>query len=534
MADSASGSGMAADLDIPAERRKAHAETAARLKAAAANVARDLPLGADVDDFRRVLTAAPPTARSAAAAPAPVEGSARALAAAIRARKITSLEAARDVRKRLDAAHTATNCLIAHDDDVDARAEAADRAIAAGRDLGPFAGVPLAHKDMFDRTGRIASWGARIRADKPSTEDATILARLAVAGTVQVAALHLTEFAFGPTGHNYVLGHARNPWDATRVTGGSSSGTACAVALGAITAGIGSDTGGSLRLPAAACGIASIKPTWGRVSRAGAMPLAASLDTLGFIARHMEDLAALLGIAAGPDPRDPAASAVPVPDYLAEMQAPVRGVRLGIDERLNANAAPEVVQRLGEVVAVLVEAGLEKRGVTWADWQRLESLVQLVQAPDASAAHAHHLRTRAGDYGPQVRARLELGHFIGAVDHMTALRARGRVLADVLSTTFADIDVAVLPVFADPVPTIAETDIAGSPNVGQVMGRIVSFTRPINYLGLPTLTLPMPRSGNQRPNGIQLIARPYCEGLLFAIGRAYQQRVAPEIARPLA
>ena len=161
---------------------------------------------------------------------------------------------------------------------------------------GPLAGVPLAHKDMFDREGKIASWGAKIRADKPAAADATAIARFKASGALQIAALHLAEFAYGPTGHNYVLGHARNPWDPTRITGGSSAGTAAAVAYGAIPAGLGSDTGGSLRLPAACCGITSIKPTWGRISRAGAMPLAPALDTVGVIARHVEDLALTLGL----------------------------------------------------------------------------------------------------------------------------------------------------------------------------------------------------------------------------------------------
>src|SRR5262249_25275640 len=157
-----------------------------------------------------------------------------------------------------------------------------------------------------------------------------------------IAALHLTEFAYGPTGHNYVLGHARNPWDPARITGGSSAGTAAAVAYGAIPLGLGSDTGGSLRLPAACCGVASIKPAWGRVSRAGAMPLAPALDTIGVIARHVEDLALGLGLLAGPDRRDHAAASVPVPDYVAHLDDPVAGLRVGLDETVVAQADPEV------------------------------------------------------------------------------------------------------------------------------------------------------------------------------------------------
>lgn len=457
--------------------------------------------------------------------------SARAQAKAIAGKKISSAELTSEVARRLRRAHEISNAVVAMEaEEALAAAKAADAAVAKGRELGPLHGVPLAHKDMFDRVGKIASWGARIHAAAPATQDATVISRFKQAGALQVAALHLTEFAFGPTGHNYVLGHARNPWDTTRITGGSSSGTACSVALGAIPAGLGSDTAGSLRLPAAACGVASIKPTWGRVSRAGAMPLALCLDTLGVIARHVEDLALMLGVLAGPDARDPAASQVPVPDYLAQMRRPVKGLKLGIDKALIGEADPAMVKMVERVIGVLTKsAGLEKTKCSFTDWGTIDHLTQLIQLPDAASAHAGYLMSRPNDYGPQVRARLEVGHYVMAVDHMTALRARGTYLQRVLASTFADIDVAILPINADPLPTIAELDVAGDPRVQQVMSRVVKYTRPINYLGLPTLTLPIPRQGGL-PHGVQIIGKPYTEGLLFAIGAAYQREVPPEIA----
>jgi aspartyl-tRNA(Asn)/glutamyl-tRNA(Gln) amidotransferase subunit A len=390
----------------------------------------------------------------------------------------------------------------------------------------------MAHKDMFDRAGRIASWGANLRADSPAERDATVIAAFKAAGALQIAALHLTEFAYGPTGHNYVLGHARNPWDPARITGGSSAGTAAAVAYGAIPMGFGSDTGGSLRLPAACCGVTSIKPTWGRVSRAGAMPLAPALDTIGLIARHVEDLAVGLGLLAGPDPRDPAAAQVAVPDYVAGLGEPVAGLRVGLDGRVASQAHPDVQRMVDRVLAVLERLGLKRSTCAFPDWQTLDHLVQLVQLSDAAAAHAAFLRKRPQDYGPQVRARLEVGHFIPAVDHLTALRARGTYVQRTLDETFKDIDVAILPVLADPLPAISELDVGGGPSVQAAMARVVKFTRPINYLGLPTLTLPVPRDGGL-PNGIQLVGRPFAEAQLLAIGQAYQREVPPELARRL-
>ena len=442
------------------------------------------------------------------------------------------MEATQAAIKRLEACHELTHCTIAVEaDEALAGAKAADADIAKGNAKGPLAGVPLAHKDMFDRAGKTASWGAKLRG-KPATADATAIARYKASGALQIAALHLAEFAYGPTGHNYVLGHARNPWDTTRITGGSSAGTAAAVAYGAIPAGLGSDTGGSLRLPAACCGVTSIKPTWGRVSRAGAMPLSPALDTVGVIARHVEDLALMLGILAGPDPRDPAASGMPVPDYVARLGDPVKGLRLGVDEAVVGGAHPQVQGMVEQVAGILGKLGLQRTSCRFPDWQTLDHLVQLVQFPDASAAHTNFLRTRAGEYGPQVRARVETGHFISAVDHLTAVRARGMFLERTLKETFRDADIAILPILADPLPTIAELDVSGGPQVQAATGRVVKFTRPINYLGLPTLTLPIPRGGGL-PNGIQLIARPYAEAHLFAIGQAYQREVPPEIARPL-
>ena len=240
----------------------------------------------------------------------------------------------------------------------------------------------------------------------------------------------------------------------------------------------------------------------------------------------------MLGLLAGPDARDPSASTLPVPDYVARLDDPVAGVRVGIDEKVDRRGAPGRAAHGPGGARRACQAGARAAPCAFPDWQTLDHLVQLVQLPDASAAHAAYLRTRPDDYGPQVRARVEVGHFVSAVDHLTALRARGTYLQRTLDHTFKDIDIAILPILADPLPTIAELDVGGGPKVQAAMGRVVKYTRPINYLGLPTLTLPVPR-GSGLPNGIQLVGRPFAEAQLFAIGHAYQREVPPEIARPL-
>lgn len=459
--------------------------------------------------------------------------SARALAKAIRKQKISSVEATKEAIARLQACHEVTNCLVSLEEDAALKAaKAIDAEIDKGKHKQPLDGVPLAHKDMFARKGKIATWGARIHAEEPAKHDAAVLARLKDAGALQIATLHLTEFAFGPTGHNYVAGHARNPWDPTRITGGSSAGTAAAVAYGAIPAGLGSDTGGSLRLPAACCGITSIKPTWGRVSRAGAMPLSPALDTIGVLARHVEDLALLMRVLAGHDKHDAGTGDVKVPDYVDHLDDSLKGLKVGIDETVNGQASPVVQGMLETVARILVGLGLKKVRSDFPDWQTLDYMTQLTQQPDAAAAHDHYLRTRPDDYGPQVRARLEIGHFIPAVAHLTALRARGTLLQQTLDQTFKDADVMLLPVLGDVLPTIAELDVGGGPDAAPKLGGVVKYTRPINYLGLPALTLPVPR-GSGLPNGFQLVGKPYSEALLFAIGQAYQQEVPPEVAMPV-
>ena len=194
------------------------------------------------------------------------------------------------------------------------------------------------------------------------------------------------------------------------------------------------------------------------------MPLAPALDTVGVHrAARGGPGAGLWACSPAPDPRDPAAATLPVPDYLARLDDPVRGLKVGVDEAVIGEAHPEVQRMVQDVLAVLEKVGLASASCRFPDWQTLDHLVQLVQLPDASAAHAAYLRTRPDDYGPQVRSRVEVGHFIGAVDHLTALRARGTYLQRTLDTTFKEIDIAILPILADPLPTIAELDVGGQP-----------------------------------------------------------------------
>jgi len=453
------------------------------------------------------------------------------LAAKIKAREISSVEATETLLVRLKAVNQRSNAVVAfEDDEALAAARKADAAIEKGQATGPLAGVPLAHKDMFDRTGKTASWGGNIHADAPAGQDATVIARLRAAGSHEMAALHLTEFAYGPIGHNYVLGHARNPWDTGHVSGGSSSGTAMSVATGAVPMGLGSDTAGSLRLPASACGVMSLKPTWGRVSRAGAMPLAATLDAVGPIARDARDLALMLRIIAGHDARDAGTSLRPVPDYPTLAGRSIEGVKIGIDEALIAKADASVQDRLQQALHILEQAGATKVAIKTDNWDTLDHLAQLVQLSEAAAAHSPFLRNRADDYGPQVEARVEYGHFVPAHDYLVAMRARGQMLQKILDEVYAKADVVMLPNFAGPIPTIEETDVAGGQHLMTVLSKIMMYSRPLNYLMLPAVTLPYPEFSGMLPNGFQLMGRPFGEGRLLSLARAYQEARPVELA----
>jgi aspartyl-tRNA(Asn)/glutamyl-tRNA(Gln) amidotransferase subunit A len=453
------------------------------------------------------------------------------IAAAIRSRKMSSVEATMAALDRLERAHEKCNAVVSFErEEALAAAEAADTCLSRGEPTGPLHGVPLAHKDMFDRAGKIASWGGNIRAAEPATQDATVLARLKTGGALQIAALHLTEFAYGPIGHNYVLGHARNPWNQAHVSGGSSSGTAMSIATGAIPAGLGSDTAGSLRLPASACGITSLKPTSTLVSPAGAMPLSPSLDAVGPMARDVRDLAVMLGLIAGHDPRYGGSTRRTVPGYAALAERPVKGVRIGIDEALVANSDASVQQRLADAAAALEAEGATRVAIEIDNWRTLDHLAQIVQITEAASGHAPFLRHRLDDYGPQVRTRVEYGHFVSGVDYVTAARARGQMLQRMLDQVYARCDVVMLPNFAGPIPTIAELDVGGGPQLMAALAKVMMFSRPLNYLGLPALTLPYPHVDGEIPNGFQLMGRPFSEGRLLSIGRAYQEQVPVRLA----
>jgi len=402
-------------------------------------------------------------------------------------------------------------------------AEAADASLARGARRGVLHGVPLAHKDMYYEVGKVVTCGSRIRSEFVATTTATALQRLKDAGTIRLGSLQMAEFAYGPTGHNSHYGPVHNPFALDRITGGSSSGSGSAVAARLTFAALGSDTGGSVRMPAHFCGVTGLKTTVGRISRAGAMPLSQSLDTVGPLARTAEDCAVLLGLMAGADPADPTAISGPVPDYAAATRGGIGGLAIGVPTAFYVDDLDaEVAGILEATIAVFRREGATIVSVDLPDQRQLSAAAQLVLAVEAAAFHKRWMIERAQDYGPQVLMRLQNGLAIPGVTYLEAVRWRAQALAAHVAAV-ANVDAVIAPVSPVPAPTIAESDVGNSPDAEAVIQRLTRFTRPINYLGLPALSIPCGFTRAGLPVGMQLVGRSFDEATLLRLGAAFQR-----------
>jgi aspartyl-tRNA(Asn)/glutamyl-tRNA(Gln) amidotransferase subunit A len=371
----------------------------------------------------------------------------------------------------------------------------------ARRARGPLAGMPLAHKDMFYRAGEISTAGSAARRSWRAPRTAAALERLDAAGALDLGTLNMSEFAYGITGHNAAFGDCRNPWNRDYIPGGSSSGSAAAVAAGLCDGALGSDTGGSIRIPSAVCGVTGLKTTLGAVDRAGTLPLAHSLDTLGPIARSAKECALLFEVLTG--------------------TAPWRGrVRVGVARRwIEDHCHAEVATAVLEAADVL--AALE---VAMPEVETLSAHCMLVMQVEAAAVHARALREARADYEPVTRARLEPGLATPAPAYHHALRMRGAALGRFCAATLKDADALLMPVMRIRTPTLAETGRGGGAAGAQVLAELSRLLHWVNYLGVPSLALPCGFDSRGLPIGLQLVARPHAEPLLLAAGAAYQEK----------
>ena len=398
-----------------------------------------------------------------------------------------------------------------------AAAAETDRKRLAGESLGPLAGVPFAVKNLFDIAGTVTLAGSKInRANPPATEDATAVARLKAAGAILVGALNMDEYAYGFVTVNEHYGATPNPHDPTRISGGSSGGSAAAVAAGLVPLTLGSDTNGSIRVPAALCGVYGLKPTYGRLSRAGAFLFSSSLDHIGPFGRSVEDIAQAFQVLQGADHRDPICS--DRPGIAPVLSGEIGGMRIAIAAgHFAQTTTPTVAQALEKVADALGAT----RNVILPESARARSAAYLITASEGSQLHLARLQTQLQDFDSATRDRFLAGAFIPSSWYIQAQRFR-RWYRDQVRDLFQTVDVILAPTTPCPAPLIEQTTMELDGQTMLVRPHLGFYTQPLSFIGLPVLSVPVCFPG-ELPVGVQLIARPYDEQSLFTAATALEQ-----------
>ena len=424
-----------------------------------------------------------------------------------------------------------------------AAAKAAENEIAAGHWRGPFHGIPVALKDLCYTKEILTTGGSKIFGQFVPEFDCTVWARLAQAGAILLGKLNLHEFAGGATSTNPHFGACHNPYNLERVPGGSSGGSAAAIVARSAAATIGSDTGGSIRIPAAFCGCVGMKQTWSRVSRYGVMPLADSLDHAGPITRSVRDAALMLQVIAGHDPNDPTSSREAVPDFSSAIGHSLKGTSIGVIKQLSEGVSGEVRATFETAVAKLRELGAAVQEVSIPSIDQAPAIATTIMFAEAAEFHENWIRTRPQDYGLDVRRTLEAGMLTPAMYYVRAQRARAVVLAETLGALESHLAL-VAPTAAIPAPRIdtfqpesallrraaalaEEPDRSASREHVNMVTAVLRFTAPFNITGQPALALPIGLSSEGLPLSMQIIGRPFDEVGVFQVAAAYEEARGP-------
>ncbi|MSQ28329.1 MAG: amidase [Dehalococcoidia bacterium] len=413
-----------------------------------------------------------------------------------------------------------------------AAARAAEGEIQAGRYRGPLHGVPYAIKDLvYTREGATTA-GSKVLADFRPGFDAAVIERLNQAGAIALGKTALHEFAYGPTGVNPHYGTPRNPWGADRIPGGSSSGSAVAVSAALIPWAIGSDTGGSIRIPAALCGVVGLKPTYGRVSRFGVLGLSWSMDHVGPLARTVEDAALALSAMAGYDARDPASADQPVPDFVRGIGDVVRGLRVGVvRDYFFRNLDPEVAAAVEAAATVLAKAGATVSEVAFPLAAHSSVINQPVMLSEAATYHQGLLRKHWDMYSPMVRGRLTPGFAVTATMYLNGQRARALLTRQALDL-LSQVDVLLTPTEPVGAPRIGDDTLNIEGRTEGVVNAMTRLTRPFNLTGLPAVSLPCGFTSEGLPIGLQLAGRPWDEATVLRAAHAFEQATDWHTRRP--
>jgi aspartyl-tRNA(Asn)/glutamyl-tRNA(Gln) amidotransferase subunit A len=467
---------------------------------------------------------APPAERPPASAPSagtlpgqPI----RELARRIRAGEVSIIDLVEAAITRAQQTQPVHRAFIEiHAEQARARARFLQNELASGRDRGLLHGIPLAHKDCFEQPGRAPTVGSRATVLPAPLRAATVLERLDAAGAVDIGVLNLNEMVAGPTGHNPHFGDCANAIEPARISGGSSSGSAVAVALGAVCASLGSDTGGSIRIPGAVNGLVALKPTYGSVSRAGCVPRALTLDCIGPLARSVDDCQIVFDQVAGPDPRDPSSLVQP---------APVE--RPGLDRTSEAavhriavldgwgRLEPDVDSAFEHFLGSAEQRFGVLQKISGVDMSTLYAMGDIVSKVEAATLHGRWMQSTPERYSKAVYSRTEPGFHLAGVRYLEAIGLRARLMAEFVERAFAASDVLLFPAIPVPVPLRSEADMEAGSKVFEVVAQLTRLTRPFSYLGLPVLVIPVGRDRNGMPVSAQLIGRPFAEHRLFDVAR---------------
>jgi aspartyl-tRNA(Asn)/glutamyl-tRNA(Gln) amidotransferase subunit A len=450
-----------------------------------------------------------------------LDGSAQAIAAAVKSGAVSARQIALETLSRIKVRNSALGAFT----DVTperalAKADAIDAARARGQSLGPLAGVPFAVKNLFDIEGLPTRAGSKINRDRaPAKTDAAIIARLEAAGAVLIGALNMGEFAYDFTGENAHDGPSRNPHDLERMSGGSSGGSGAAVAGGLVPIALGSDTNGSIRVPSSFCGLFGLKPTYGRLSRAGAFPFVASLDHVGPLARSVGDLALAYDAMLGHDVRDPAQANRPATPTLPTLDNGVAGLRVARLGGYFARSGEAAAFAAVDTVARTLKAD---RVVELAGADVARSAAYLITMAEGATLHLERLRARIGDFDPDVRDRLIAGAMLPGAWITQAQKYRRRFRAEALAL-FRDVDILLAPATPCRAPKIGQKTFVLDGRETLVRPNLGLFTQPLSFIGLPVVSAPVWTDGEKLPIGVQIVSAPWREHLVLRVASALEQ-----------
>ena len=455
------------------------------------------------------------------------------LSGLIRDKQVSPVEVVEAHLQRIEATEPTLNSFITLlPDHAMQAARRAESQIQAGNYRGPLHGIPVGLKDLFNTAGVRTTSGSRVLDNFIPTEDCTVAARFQQAGAILLGKLNMHQFAYGPTGENFDYGHMHNPWNPEMVTGGSSGGSGSAAAACQCTITMGSDTGGSVRIPSALCGIVGLKPTYGLVSRAGLTPLSWCLDHPGPMVRTVEDAALAMNVIAGYDPKDQATVTRELPDYTAALTGSVEGLRIGVvREYFEAPVESRVEAAVRAALAQLAELGATITEVSFPMFADSQAISGTILMSEAAAYHRDLLASDGDKLTPSVRLRLEAGLFVTAADYLKAQQGRARFNHE-MSALFRNVDLLAGPTEPITAPPLLAGEVAiGDRTVGTTAA-LTQFTRPYNISGTPAISVPCGFTEEGMPIGLQLAGRPFDEPTVLRAAHAYEQACEWRRRRP--